>query len=138
MSFCIPEGRWRIIINSDVLRHLPIIHLFFSLVGFRSRLLVTDLKLNQKDILCEGIGIGDRSTRASPLVVAKLVIDRDLTLDLGRKILEVVVESHDGARVQIIAQVVLGSNCSYITTGSKFWRGPSEIKYFPRTYHVRR
>ena len=103
MSLCIPKGRWNIIINPDVLRHLPIIPLFFSLVGFSRRLLVTDLELNQKDILCESIGIGDRSTRASPLVMAKLVIDRDFTLDLGWEILEVVVESHDGTCVHVIA-----------------------------------
>src|SRR5580765_7728726 len=103
MSFCILKGRSRIIINPVVSRHLPIIHLFSRLIELRRRLLITDLKLSQKDILCEGIGIGDRSTWASPLVVAKLVIDRDLTLDLGRKILEVVVESHDGARIHVIA-----------------------------------
>ena len=108
MFFRIPVRGWRIIIDSDVLCHLPIIQLLSNLNGFRSRLLVTDLKLSQKDILCEGIGFGDRSTRASPLMVTKLVIDRNLTLDLGRKILKVVVESHDGARVHIIAQVGIG------------------------------
>jgi hypothetical protein len=45
----------------------------------RCRSLVTDLKLNQKGILCKGIGIGDYSARAISLVVAKLVIDTDFT-----------------------------------------------------------
>ena len=65
--------------------------------------------MNQEDILCEGIGIGDRSARAIPLVVTKLVIDRDLTLDLRWKILKVVVKSHDGARVQNVTDAALKS-----------------------------
>ena len=74
----------------------------------RCRLLVTDLKLNQKGILCKGIGIGDRSARATSLVVAKLVIDTDFTLNFGWKILEIVVHSHDGARIQIVTHLGIG------------------------------
>jgi hypothetical protein len=61
--------------------------------------------LGQENILREGIGLAIvvRITRACTLVVTKLVIDRDLTLDLGWEILEVVVEPHDGARIQIVA-----------------------------------
>jgi hypothetical protein len=104
MSFLL-LGRERIINNSDVLRHLPMIPLLFPLGGVRSRLLVTDLELNQEGILRElilTIAVGAR-TRAAPRMVAKLVIDFDLSLDLGWKILEVVVQSDDRARVQIIA-----------------------------------
>ena len=71
-------------------------------------LLVTDLKLNQKGILCKGIGIGDRSARTISLVVTEFVIDTDFTLNLRWKILEVVIESHDGARVQIVAHLRIG------------------------------
>src|SRR6185503_16486055 len=71
-------------------------------------LLISHLKLSQKDILCEGIGIGNRRTWPTPLMVAKLVVHRDLTLNLGWKIFEVVVESHDGARIHIIAQRCTG------------------------------
>lgn len=61
-------------INFDVARHLPG-SISSSVGGFRHRLLIADLKLSQKDILCEGIGIGNGSTWTTPLVVAKLVID---------------------------------------------------------------
>src|SRR5512138_3327712 len=93
-----------IIINPDASRHLSIFHLFFPVGELGHPLLVSHLKLSQKNILCKGIGIGDRSTGPSPLMVAKLIIDRDLTLDLGWKILEVVIKTHDGARIHIVAQ----------------------------------
>ena len=66
-------------------------------------LLVSDLELSQKDVLREGICSGDCRTWSSSLMVAKLVVDRDLTLDLGWKILKVVIEAHDGACVHVIA-----------------------------------
>ena len=68
-------------------------------------LLVSDLKLGQEYILGKGIGITIvvRIARTYPLVMAKLVIDRDLALDFGWQILEVVVEPHDSAGIHIVA-----------------------------------
>ena len=64
-------------------------------------------------------------------MVAKLVIDRDLTLDLGRKILEVVVESDDGARIQIIAHRGAGVELFIHRDRFKVLEGSIRNKVFP-------
>src|SRR5262249_44055422 len=66
-----------------------------------------------------------------PLVVAKLVIDRDLTLDLGWKILKVVVESHNGACVHIIADAGAGVELFIHGNRLKVLKRPIRDKIFP-------